>query len=256
MLEGIHRLIDAVESQPANFPPTLLYNEGWMLRVVLDWYSRHKITDHPLQFHPSATWFSEVLMPSPFRPRHRGDTRAEARTHADGIVGHFFVGGSAKADVKLLADATQLIVIEAKIYSPLSSGTQNAPGFDQAARNIACITELLKRADRPPSQMTSLAFFVLAPEAQIKTGVFAQKLDKESIKAAVQTRAEAFKSELGNWVVEWFYPTIEAIRIEALSWETLISQIESNDSVVFQSLQVFYERCLFHNGPGVQNVSA
>ncbi len=26
MLEGIHRLIDAVESQPAIFPPTLLYN--------------------------------------------------------------------------------------------------------------------------------------------------------------------------------------------------------------------------------------
>jgi hypothetical protein len=218
-----------------------------MLRLVLDWYSWHKLTDHPLQFHPSATWFSEALLPSPFKARHRGDTRAEARTHADGIVGHISVGGSAKADVRLLAVATQLIVIEAKIYSPLSAGTRNAPNFDQAARNVACITELLSRANRPPSQMTSLAFFVVAPETQIKNGIFAQKLDKESINTAVYTRAEGFKSELGAWVDEWFFPTIEVIHIEALSWESLINHIASNDPEVYQSLQVFYERCLFYN---------
>jgi hypothetical protein len=207
-------------------------------------------------FQPRATWFSEALLPSPFRPRHRGDTRAEARTHADGIVGHFSVGRSAKADATLLADATQLIVAEAKIYSPLSGGTRNAPSFDQAARNVACITELLGQANRPPSQMTSLAFFVVAPEAQIKAGVFTQKLDKAAISAAVQARVEAFTSELGGWVDEWFFPTLEAIRIETLSWESLIGQTASKDPETFQSLQVFYERCLMHNGPGVRLVPA
>ena len=256
VLEGIHRLIDAAESEPANFPLTLLYNEGWLLRLVLDWYSRHKLTDHPLLFQRRATWFSEALLPSPFRPRHRGDTRAEARTHADGIIGQFSVGKSGKADARLLADATQLIVTEAKIYSPLSGGTRNAPGFDQAARNVACITELLSRANRQPSQMTSLAFFVVAPEVQIKTGVFAQKLDKAAIKAAVQARAEAFSSELGGWVDEWCFPTLEAIRIEALSWESLIGYTASNDPEAFQSLQAFYERCLMHNEPGIRIVPA
>jgi hypothetical protein len=226
-----------------------------MLRLVLDWYSRHNLTDHPLLFQPRSTWFSEALLPSPFRPRHHGDTRAESRTHADGIVGHISVGSSAKADARLLTNATQLIVIEAKIYSPLSGSTKNAPGFDQAARNIACITELLSRANRPPTQMTSLSFFVLAPVAQINTGIFAQKLDKESIRVAVQTRAQAFKSELGNWLDEWFFPTLQKIRVEALSWETLISQIETNDPDVFQSFQGFYERCLILNGPGVQHAS-
>ncbi len=254
MLKGIHRLIDAAESEPANFPPTLLYNEGWLLRLVLDWYSRHKLTDHPLLFQHHATWFSEALLPSPFRPRHRGDIRAEARTHADGIVGHISVGSSAKADASLLDDATQFIVTEAKIYSPLSGGTRNAPTFDQAARNIACITELLFRGKLPPSQMTSLAFFVVAPEAQIKTGVFAQKLDKAAIEAAVQARAEAFSSELGGWVDEWFFPTLEVIRIEALSWESLIRDTASNDPEAFQSLQAFYERCLKYNGLGVRLV--
>lgn len=218
-----------------------------MLRLVLDWYSRNKLTNHPLLFQPRSIWFSEALIPSPFRSRHHGDTRAESRTHADGIVGHISVGGSAKADVRLLTNATQLIVIEAKIYSLLSGSTKNAPGFDQAARNIACITELLSRANRQPSQMKSLSFFVVAPEAQIKSSIFAQKLDKDNIRVAVQTRAEAFKSELGSWLTEWFLPTLQAIHIEALSWETLISQIESNDSVIFQSLQNFYGRCLMHN---------
>jgi len=253
-LEGIHRLIDSAESEPANFPLTLLYNEGWLLRLVLDWYSRRKLTGHPLLFEHRATWFSEALLPSPFRPRHRGDPRAEARTHADGIVGHISVGSSAKADARLLDDATQLIVTEAKIYSPLSGGTRNAPFFDQAARNVACITELLSRANRPPSQMTSLAFFVLAPEAQIKTGIFAQKLDKTAIKTAVQARAEAFSFELGGWVDEWFIPTLEAIRIEALSWESLIGDTASNDMEAFHSLQAFYQRCLKYNGLGIRPV--
>jgi hypothetical protein len=247
VLDSIHRLIAAAESKPTYFPPTLIYNEGWLLRLVLDWYSRHKLTSHPLIFQPRSTWFSEALLPTPFGPRHRGDSRAESRTHADGIIGHFSIGSSAKADARLLGDATQLIVIEAKIYSPLSAGTRNAPNFDQAARNIACITELLNRVNRPPSQMTSLGFFVLAPEAQIKTGVFTSKLDKEHIRVKVQSRAEAFKSELGDWIDEWFLPTLEAICIETLSWESLIGYTESNDPQAYQSLQVFYKRCLIYN---------
>jgi len=256
VLEGVHRLIDSAESEPANFPLTLIFNEGWLLRLVLDWYSRHELAGHPLSFQQRAFWFSEALLPSPFRPRYRGDTRAEARTHADGVVGHFSVGSSAKADARLLDSATQLIITEAKIYSPLSGGTRNAPAFDQAARNVACITELLYRADRIPSHMASLAFFVLAPEAQINSGVFEQKLQKATIKAAVQARAEAFSPELDGWVNEWFIPTLELIRVEALSWESLINDMATDDPDAFQSLQAFYERCLKYNGQGVRFVSS
>jgi len=255
VLDGLHRLIDAAESEPANFPPTLIYNEGWLLRLVLDWYSKHPLTDSPLLFQQRATWFSEALLPTPFRPRYRGDTRAEARTHADGIFGHISVGRSAKADARLIDEATQLVVTEAKIYSTLSGGTRNAPTYDQAARNVACITELLSRAKRAPLEMTSLAFFVVAPDDQIKSGIFAQKLDKAAIRGAVQARAEAFSPELDGWVTEWFFPTLEAIRIEALSWETLIGDTLSIDPGAFRSLQAFYERCLIYNGLGVRLIS-
>ena len=102
------------------------------------------------------------------------------------------MGGTAKADVRLLAYAKQLIIVEAKIYSSLSGGTRNAPDFDQAARNIACITELLRLANSLPSLMTCLTFFVVAPEVLTKAGIFTQKLNKDAIRKEVQARAEAY----------------------------------------------------------------
>ena len=104
--------------------------------------------------------------------------------------------------------------------------------------------------------MTSLAFFVVAPEMQTKTGIFTQKLNKDAIRKAVQDRAEDFSIELGSWVDKWFFPTLETIRIEALSWESLIGCIELIDLQAYQSMQMFYHRCLVHNGPRQRIVSS
>jgi hypothetical protein len=248
--EGIHTLIDAADTHPHRFPPTLMYSEGWMLRLVLHWFYSHQLTNHSLAFAPGATWFSEALLPSPFRPRHRGDRRAEARTHADGLLGHFTIGSAAKADAMLLPDATQLVVAEAKIHSPLSGGTKNAPGYDQAARNVACVAELLSRAKRQACEVHSLAFLVLAPEEHIREGAIAAKLEKSSIEKAVRSRAEAFSPELDGWLLEWFVPTVEAIAIKALSWEQVIRDIADIDEQGSRVLASFYERCLKYNLPG------
>src|SRR3990172_10319899 len=137
--EGLHALIDGAGSRTPNFPPTLVFNEGWMLRLILSWFASHAVPGHSLAFQPDATWFSEALLPSPFLRRYRSDNRAEAHTHADGVIGHVSVGASAKGDTSLLPNASQLVVTEAKMFSPLSAGTQNAPAYDQAARNFACI---------------------------------------------------------------------------------------------------------------------
>ena len=137
-------LLSAVSSQPL-FPPTLLYNEGWLLRLVLDWFSRHSVQDHPLTFAAGSRWFSEALLPSPFPARYRGDKLAENWTHADGVVGHFQIGKKGRTDLKLLPGATQFIVLEAKIFSSLSPGVTHASYYDQAARTVACMAEVLRR---------------------------------------------------------------------------------------------------------------
>ena len=256
MLEGIHRLISASESGSLNFPPTLIYNEGWMLRLILDWFSRNTIPNHPLAFQTDALWFSEALLPSPFHARHRADIRAEARTHADGVVGHFAIGSAAKADAILLPNAKQLLVIEAMMSSALSAGTRNAPTYDQAARNVACIAEMHRRASRSPADMTSIGFFVLAPGSFIKAGVFAPKLEKRAIELAVKARAEAFKAELPTWLDDWFNPSLKAMRIGALSWEDLLVQIEDRDKASSSVLRAFYAQCLKHNERGITSLPA
>lgn len=70
-------------------PPTHLYNEGWMLRLVLDWLDRHRDLEHPLALHEGARWYSEALLPSRFLRDEHGDPLAESHTHADGLIGHF-----------------------------------------------------------------------------------------------------------------------------------------------------------------------
>ena len=245
--ESIHALIDTADSKPHRFPPTLIYNEGWMLRLVLHWFQSHQLPEHPLHFLAGTTWYSEALLPTPFKARYRGDPRAEARTHADGVVGHIAIGSSAKVDATLLPNATQLVVTEAKIHSPLSSGTRNAPTYDQVARNVACISEILSRARHRPSKLQSLAFVVIAPQRHIKEGAITAKLNKRSIKAAVCSRARAFSPELDAWLDEWFIPTLDAIKVEPIAWEQVISDIATADERTSHELATFYGRCLKYN---------
>ena len=247
--EGVHELIHSAETGSARFPLTDLFNEGWMLRLVLLWFSSHDLPGHVLAFEPRASWFSEAMLPSPFAPRHRGDRRGGARTHSDGVIGHIQVGSTGKVDVALLPDASQLVVTEAKMFSLLSSGTRNAPTYDQAARNVACMAEMLFRVRRTPSQLRSLAFLVVAPEAQIKGSSLAAKLEKDSIERAVRARAASYWPDLDQWVERRLIPTIQAAHIGCLSWEQIIADIRRRDAPTSDSLAAFYERCLQYNSP-------
>ncbi len=94
-------------------------------------------------------WFFEALLASQFLPERRGDERAECFTHADGLIGHFEVRATERSEAVIHPNAEQFVVIEAKLGNPLSKGVKNAPNFDQAARNVACIAELLLRAKTP-----------------------------------------------------------------------------------------------------------
>src|SRR5687768_1700580 len=92
------------------FPATLLYNEGWLLRLALNWFATRGEGNHPLSFCTGARWFSEALLPSQFFPKVRGDMLAEGWTHADGVIGHVSIGSAALADTRLEAGATQFVV--------------------------------------------------------------------------------------------------------------------------------------------------
>ncbi|MGB2937323.1 MAG: hypothetical protein WBD05_03865, partial [Phycisphaerae bacterium] len=225
------------------------FNENWLLRLVLDWFSEHDVGEHPLAFSEGARWFSEALLPSAFLSRRRGDTLAESWTHADGLIGHFQIGGSGRGDLRLLQDASQLVVLEGKIFSRLSPGVKNAPFYDQAARNVGCTSEVLRRANRRPDDMRRLAFHVLAPESQIKDGVFAAEVTAESIRRKVERRVDEYGGERDQWLHDWFEPTMQHIDIACLTWESLVEDIVKTDRMVGDALRSFYDKCLLFNGP-------
>src|SRR4051812_5034183 len=125
-LARITELLNRCGTPNTVLPATELFNEGWMLRLVVDWASRHRSAIAELRFDEGSRWYSEALLPSRFKPRKRGDAAAEGFTHADGVIGHFTVR-SGRGDIELSAGARQLTVIEAKMASGLSPGTKHAP---------------------------------------------------------------------------------------------------------------------------------
>jgi hypothetical protein len=243
MLERIQSILETCETDTPLLPRTELYNEGWLLRLVLDWYSAHQVPNHLLSFDERSHWFSEAWLPSAFL---QGPQR-ESWTHADGVIGHFTVGEKGKAALSLRADATHFVVLEAKLFSRLASGVTHAPYYDQAARTVACIAEVLRCVSRRPHAVSHLGFYVLAPRSQIQRGVFAPVLDRNSIGQKVQQRVQEYDGEREEWYAGWFQPTWEQIEIDALSWEDVIETIGSHKPATARALQAFYRQCLEHN---------
>jgi len=229
------------------FPPTLLYDEGWLLRLVIDWFSMNDVPNHPLSFPRNARWYSEALLPSAFLARCRGDRLAESWTHVDGAIGHFEVGKEGKADLSLLPDAEHFVVLEAKMFSRLASGVKNAKYFDQAARTVACVAKVLQRADRHPSSLSHLGFYVLAPQSQIDAGKFDQEMNRDSVRHKVERRVTDYAGEKDQWYTDWFEPTLQRTEIGVVSWEDLIGTIAEHDSASAHSIEEFYEQCVRYN---------
>lgn len=247
-LDTVRAMLETCTSGSVLFPPTLLYNEGWLLRLVLDWFSQHDVEGHALRFLKGARWYSEAWLPSAFLARYRGDPLAESWTHADGVIGHFEIGNRGRSDLTLLPDARQLMVLEAKLFSGLSAGVTNAPYFDQAARNVACMAEVLRRAGRHPSGVIQLGFYVLAPRSRIDDGVVARKMNAESVLKKVERRVQGYDGARDAWFSDWFWPAWERIDVAPISWEEIIAEIGKRGAVDGASIRLFYDHCLRFNG--------
>ncbi|CAN5810337.1 hypothetical protein BH23PLA1_BH23PLA1_01540 [soil metagenome] len=249
ILQRIAAILQQCDGDSPWLPPTHLFNENWLLRLVLDWFARHEAEAHPLAPLRGATWFSEAWLPSAFLPRFKKDRLAESWTHADGAIGHFITGNRGWADLVLLPEARQLVVLEGKMFSRLSSGVKNAPWYDQAARTVACLAEILQRAGRHPMELEALAFHVVAPRRRIEEGVFLDETAPGSILRRVRRRVEDYAGSRDDWFRDWFVPTMRRIEISALSWEDMIETVALLDPEAGQELDSYYGKCLHYNRP-------
>ena len=229
----MERLWRILERAGEVMPPTEVYNEGNLLALVLDALDRSD-APHPLAPMAGARWYREALLASPFAPRFRGDPLGEGWTHADAVVGHFAVRAG-RGDLQPHADARQLVVIEAKLGSPLSKGTTRAPTYDQAARNVACLAHTI--AGTP---IERAGFHVLAPAESIEVGTFGRLVTPESVAARVQERVASYGGEREAWLSDVFQPGLARIELGLLSWEALLEWLGDDE------LDAFYAACLRH----------
>jgi hypothetical protein len=228
-------------------PPTALYNEGWMLRLVLEWFARHPPAGHPLDVLPGSSWRSEALLGSAFAPRFRGDPLAESFTHADGVIGNVRAG-SGRGDVLPAPSANQFTVVEAKLMSGLSAGTTRAKAYNQAARNVACLADALARGAADLATIRA-GFVLLAPASQINAGIFGSWCAKDNIEVIVRARVADYDGQRHAWLDSAFLPALAAVTVDVLSWEAVLAHIATIAPADAESLAAFYKECLTFNRP-------
>jgi hypothetical protein len=223
IFERIETLLNSCKTDLPVMPSTQLNNEGWMLRLTLDLFASIDLKDgrHPLTVPLWTRWYSEALLPSAFLPEYRGDSIAESWTHADAFMGHFDIGNGAKAALTLRPDVRHFVVIEAKMYSKLSAVVQKATYFNEAARNAASITEVLKRTIRQAQEFKALGFYVLS--SQINQGLFDEYLTKTSLRTVVEQRVDEYGDKHCRWFSGLFLPTLDRLDIKAICWKDLIA---------------------------------
>jgi hypothetical protein len=241
-------MLGAADTSEAVFPPTILYNEGWMLRLILCSAAKG-VSCLPFEFSSDARWYSEALLASPFLARHRGDELAEAYTHADGVVGHFNFRPATKALV-LEPDARQFVVLEAKMSSLLSAGTRRAATYDQAARTVACMAQTIEQSRIRLRNLSSIGFYLIAPEEQLGRGAFQKQMTRSNITERVQLRIDQYRNDkmrtrrLREWFETIFQPLIERIDLRCWSWETAVDKITEANPSTGKEVQGFYSQCI------------
>ena len=109
------------------------------------------------------------------------------------------------------------------------------------------MAEAFRRANRKPSALDRLSFFVIAPRQQIDSGVFKRQMTHESILGTVRRRVDEYDESRDDWLKGWLLPTMEHITIGAMSWEELLSNIEGLDQKSGEKLYEFYALCLKFN---------
>lgn len=251
-----------------------------MLRLVLDALqglerSGRTPDNHPLTFQHDSRWYSEARLISPFlrRPKNdipdnETDTQGEGYTNADGVIGHFTFRKKTKAGLTLTESenksARQFVVVEAKMFSPLSSGTQNAPVWNQAARTVACMAEIIRQSTISFDQFNghgALGFFVVAPKKQLEKGgthSLRAYLDHDALRKAIHQRLNGYDATPGSIdrLYQWKCVADQLLehlhtngRLAPLSWEDDVIKPfqESDDNIVSRigdGLRSFFDSCV------------
>jgi len=235
-MNSILQIIKSINSSNPNINPTEIYNAGWMTRLLVYFSVQDKLTIKNIDFSEIKNWCSEAVISSPFQPRKRGDKLGEGFTHADMTIGDFKVDFSTSGEIKLDESAEKFGIIEAKMGSNLSQGTKNAPNYNQASRNLACIAEKILENNR-----CKTFFGVVAPRTQLKFHKLNEQTDKESMLLQITKRFEMYPEEFRlNKRMNEVLEIAKMTDVWVLSYEEWINSFTKNETK--KVLSDFYKK--------------
>ncbi|MCL2821517.1 MAG: hypothetical protein FWD38_11960 [Oscillospiraceae bacterium] len=244
----VYKSIFSETNKMGNLLPTELYNETWMLRLVLYWFAKDEnkgktFEDIPISMITDSQWFSEGRLGTVFKD--------EKYTHADGIYGNILIGDNGYSDVKLAPGCKQFVVTESKMFSQFSRRITRHSDYNQAARNIVCMCHIAKNVIY---EIDDIAFYTLLPQSQIDgEPTFSEFTDKAHINKTVLGRIEKHKDDsiehkkLSAWYERDFTPFCDKLKVELISWEKIIETVCSNDPNYGKMLEDYYDNCKMYN---------
>ena len=257
----LKKLFDFFEYWKKHTHPTEFYNEGWLLKVLAYAITDFGKTDHPLYVNDKEQFFSEGLLRSPFLTNGTKNPFAESHTHADGAIGNFSIG-NAKHKGLLELTGNKLFVFEAKINSGFSTRVTNAPFYNQAARYVACIAEIINKADKLETlNELTIGFYLVVPEEQYKRKNkknedkmnFKEFLNEKHILEMVKRRVDQYEDELDynereEWLETKFNPVLKKLAINNLKplfYEDIIKDLRGYE--YYDEIDDFYKLCIEYN---------
>jgi hypothetical protein len=223
-MNSFFEIIESIDSpvlgKVPNINPTVIYNEGWMTRLLVHQSIKEKLVFKGLDFSNISNWTSEALLSSPFI---QAKEFREGYTHADIAIGDFDVDFSSRGEIVIRADAKIFGIIEAKMGSNLSQGTTHVSDYNQASRNLVCVAS--NTYNKPSCK---IFFYIVAPEKKIDDHKIRSQIELGFVKDQINNRFNLHSSNkniLKN--LQSILDKIDCCDIQALSYEMWISCIKS-----------------------------
>ncbi len=235
-------IIKSIDTKSPNLNPTEIYNEGWLTRLLVYYSIKEELVINDIHFSKINNWCSEALISSPFLPRKRGDKLAEGYTHADMAIGDFevkFAGN--KGSIRVKSDARLFGIIEAKMGSNLSQGTKNIRAYNQASRNLACIS--YNTFDYHDCR---IFFGVVAPQDKIEEYNILKQVEKDTMLEDIKNRYKLYPLDYRGIIKEKeVLAKANQCNVWVISYEDWISKFSNGESKLF--LQLFYGKTKYWN---------
>jgi hypothetical protein len=228
------------------FAETLIFNEGWLLRGILEkWRGLKGQSKFPfLPFPKGVKIYSEAQLYTPFKKRSIEDKQGEDNTHVDGIVGNFSLRPNTKSGIDLDGDFKYLAIFEAKMYSELAKGITHVKNYNQVSRTIACIINSVLKVRGSPNN--SIYYIITYPndnkkiESETYTKKFIEGEIEERIKIYKEPKTVKIDGDFDSFEKYW-KNVLGKIEVQFVTWDAILDEIKDQD------IKRFYDLCKEYN---------